>query len=951
MFLMSAIIGGNLYAQTATSPSSRFQQSQQFPTRSMAQDLARAEQMATSFKNDSANQIAVKLLAELKELGQLDSPFGLRVQLVQAKAFEHADKDTAALKILLRLKVRCREKAVWDTYFKTCMVVGLLYESIGRGAQCIVNLKDGYAVVKQHNLDSLYPFYALRLSSYYRVSGNHLDSAAYYAKEVIRTAPRYNLISEEAWGNMLMAMMLRNKSDKEAAEYFKAATPLFIKIDDYLGHSFANQGIASIYFDEGHYKKALAYNDSTIAGMKKIIEMGHKRYSSIAGAYQFRGEIYRKLGQLDSALYYVKEGSRLELEHVRTTENERVIEIDARYNNEKKAEQIASQARELQEERARRNLLIAIIFIVLLLILALAYFYLQLQKANRKTEQQAHQLKDLDAAKSRFFANVSHELRTPLTLLLGPVRTLLKENQLTEKQNRLLQMANQSGKQLNQLVNEILDLQKLEMGKMELNQKPTGLPAFISRYVAQFESLAQRQQIDFSFETNLADDLVASIDPEKCRQILYNLLSNAFKFTPAEGRVKLTLNIGGTAPLPIHQFANSPIHRLQITVSNTGPGIHPDDLPHVFDRFFQTSRPDKPAEGGTGIGLALCHEYARLFGGNISVESTPGKGSVFSVVFPVTLADTSQLSQPEARPGAIEMVVSPQVSPSARPVNEPANSTSKPAILVVEDNPELQDYIRLILEEKYHVVTAGNGQEALSVLNGELKMENGEWGRPRDISILHSPFLILSDLMMPVMDGYQLLEKLKSDDATRHIPVIMLTARAEAQDRLKALRIGVDDYLTKPFDEEELLARIENLLVNYRNRQAAPEQKPDLQLPPAETEEVDLALSASDQKWLEQFETYLLKNLSSDILSVSLLAQQFAMSESTLLRQLKRLTGLTPVQYIQEIRLDKARHLLENRTYDSIAKVASEVGYIDPRSFSRLFNKRFGKLPSDFISG
>ncbi len=903
----------------------------------MAQDLARAEQMATSFKNDSANQIAVKLLAELKELGQLDSPFGLRVQLAQAKAFEHADKDTAALKILLRLKVRCREKAVWDTYFKTCMVVGLLYESIGRGAQCLVNLKDGYAVVKQHNLDSLYPFYALRLSSYYRVSGNNLDSAAYYAKEVIRTAPRYNLISEEAWGNMLMAMMLRNKSDKEAAEYFKAATPLFIKIDDYLGHSFANQGIASIYFDEGHYKKALAYNDSTIAGMKKIIEMGHKRYSSIAGAYQFRGEIYRKLGQLDSALYYVKEGSRLELEHVRTTENERVIEIDARYNNEKKAEQIAVQALELQGERARRNLLIAIIFIVLLLILALAYFYLQLQKANRKTEQQAHQLKDLDAAKSRFFANVSHELRTPLTLLLGPVRTLLKENQLTEKQNRLLQMANQSGKQLNQLVNEILDLQKLEMGKMELNQKPTGLPAFISRYVAQFESLAQRQQIDFSFETNLADDLVANIDPEKCRQILYNLLSNAFKFTPAEGRVKLTLNIGGTAPLPIHQFDNSPIHRLQITVSNTGPGIHPDDLPHVFDRFFQTSRPDKPAEGGTGIGLALCHEYARLFGGNISVESTPGKGSVFNVVFPVTLADTSQLSQPEARPGAIEMVVSPQVSPSARPVNEPGNSTSKPAILVVEDNPELQDYIRLILEEKYHVVTVDNGQVALQKLTANSQQPIAD--------------LILSDLMMPVMDGYQLLEKLKSDDATRHIPVIMLTARAEAQDRLKALRIGVDDYLTKPFDEEELLVRIENLLANYRNRQAAPEQKPDLQLPSAETEEVDLALSASDQKWLEQFETYLLKNLSSDILSVSLLAQQFAMSESTLLRQLKRLTGLTPVQYIQEIRLDQARHLLENRTYDSIAKVASEVGYNDTRPFSRLFKQRFGKLPSDFING
>lgn len=198
--------------------------------------------------------------------------------------------------------------------------------------------------------------------------------------------------------------------------------------------------------------------------------------------------------------------------------------------------------------------------------------------------------------------------------------------------------------------------------------------------------------------------------------------------------------------------------------------------------------------------------------------------------------------------------------------------------------------------------------------------------------------------MMPAMDGYQLLEKLKSDDATRHIPVIMLTARAEAKDKLKALRIGVDDYMTKPFDEEELLVRIENLLRN----QAARRQE----IPTTTEREAAAApgMSEADRTWLENFEAHSQKNLSDDAFNIPLLAQEFAMSHSTLLRQLKRLTGLTPVQYLQEMRLDHARHLLENRSHDSIAKVASEVGYADTRSFSRSFKQRFGKLPSEYLS-
>lgn len=587
-----------------------------------------------------------------------------------------------------------------------------------------------------------------------------------------------------------------------------------------------------------------------------------------------------------------------------------------------------NQQLELNLKKAQlRNSLITMLLVVLLAV-GLFFGYQRQRQGKQKLaeqniliQQQAEQLKSLDAAKSRFFANVSHELRTPLTLLLGPIHSLLKENHLTEKQAQLLQMANRSGKQLEQLVNEILDLRKLEMGKMSVEEKPTELRAYFLTYFAQFESLAERKQIDFSLVLSMADKVVANIDPEKCRQILFNLLSNAFKFTPAGGQIatKISLENG----------------RLRLAVSDTGPGIHPDDLPHVFDRFFQTSRPDKPAEGGTGIGLNLCQEYARLFGGTIKVESPisgGSAGSIFRVEFPVKLVDRDGETTvaPIARrghPAHDEAEVSPLVGASETP------RSTKPTILVVEDNLDLQDYVRSILQEKYHVVTAEHGQAALDGLRVEGPLP----------STLHPlPSLILSDLMMPVMDGYQLLERLKSDDATCHIPVIMLTARAEAQDKLKALRIGVDDYLTKPFDEEELLARIENLLKNQKARQAEASSE-------AEPASAALLLSQPDREWLETFEAYVQKHFSSDILSVSALAHEFAMSESTLLRQLKRLTGLSPIQYLQEVRLDEARRLLETRACDSIAEVASKVGYEDARSFARSFRQRFGRLPSEMM--
>jgi len=340
---------------------------------------------------------------------------------------------------------------------------------------------------------------------------------------------------------------------------------------------------------------------------------------------------------------------------------------------------------------------------------------------NQLIQQQAEQLKNLDAAKSHFFANVSHELRTPLTLMLGPVHTLLKDKQLSAKQVSLLKVTERSGKQLQQLIKEILDLRKLEMDKMEIDAHPTALNRFFMQHFAQFESLAENKQIDFSYQVFIDKEKVALIDQEKCRQILSNLLSNAFKFTPKGGQIKTAVKLDNA--------------KLQLTVADTGPGIHPDDLPHLFDRYFQTNRPDKPAEGGTGIGLALCKEYAELFGGKVEVESTLGKGSMFMLRFPITLVDPQQAElKDEQRKNDDGRQITSENLAQVAPIKERAAGTPlrtaegkipkpvesgaelRPGILVVEDNPDLQDYIRLVLSEKYEVVTADNGRQALEYL-------------------------------------------------------------------------------------------------------------------------------------------------------------------------------------------------------------------------------------------
>jgi signal transduction histidine kinase len=600
-----------------------------FSTATLERELDRAEALLTSFKNDSARIIAGQVVEELTRQQLLDTPLGLRAQLDEAIALKQGQDHEQAIAKLLQVAELCREKSLWNLSAKATLNLALLYEEIGRGERSLEYLQETEGFIDQHRLDSIYPYYAIRMSSWQRIYGDK-DSALYYAREALRTAPQFQLDLEEAIGHMLMNMLLPKDAVAQRLEHSFAAVQLYRKLEDYTGCSYMLAAIASLYHQENDLPKALLYNDSTLLMANLAIAQGHEKHPTIASAYRFRGEIYRAMGQLDSAWANVHRGYRLALDLKEQDIRDKIIEIDARYNDNLKQKQLDEQTLELKLKNTQLRFSALVGILVLLLAAGLAIgLYQQRQGKRQLAEQnalitgQSEQIKSLDAAKSRFFANVSHELRTPLTLLLGPIRSLLKEGRLDERQTRLLQTASRSGQQLEELIGEILDLRKLEMGKMELRPQPTALALFFRNCLTQFDSLAESRQITFVIDIGLSEAANAMIDQPKCRQIVNNLLSNAFKFTPAGGQVKASL------------WAEDGL--LHFEVADTGAGIHPDDLPHVFDRFFQTSRPDKPAEGGTGIGLALCREYAQLFGGAIEAESRPGTGTAFRLAFPIAI--------------------------------------------------------------------------------------------------------------------------------------------------------------------------------------------------------------------------------------------------------------------------------------------------------------------------
>lgn len=533
----------------------------------------------------------------------------------------------------------------------------------------------------------------------------------------------------------------------------------------------------------------------------------------------------------------------------------------------------------------------------------------QIQEDKQIIEQQANELKNLDAVKSNFFANISHELRTPLTLMTAPIDAIIERNQLTNYDFTHLQIVKRNGERLQKMINEILDLSKLEANKLELNLSTVNWYSFIKTLLSSFESFATLKALSFQFKNKVSQQMQLQLDKQKLEIIVSNLLSNAFKFT-AEGSVLFSSSIDDGM--------------LIIQVEDTGRGILSDDLPHVFDRFFQTKSKDAATEGGTGIGLALSNELVKLMDGQIRVESELGKGTVFTIEIPAVEVIGQLADQTALEIEALNQFEEQEQSNNGVPLATNLTSENSIAkILLVEDNPDLSYFIKSLLADLYEVETAEHGKAALTALDNGIK-----------------PQLIISDVMMPIMDGFQLIEALKQDEHYRTIPLVMLTARSAIDDKLKALRIGVDDYLTKPFANEELLVRVENLLTNANSRKEINQEIENNQ---------EIAPNETVQQWLNELELHILQNIDNLQLNIDDLADAMNVSTRQFYRQIKEYIGVTPNQYLKTYRLNHARQLLGNRSKNTVKAVAYAVGYPNVVYFSREFKKAFGCLPSSYL--
>ncbi|MEM1218059.1 MAG: ATP-binding protein [Bacteroidota bacterium] len=514
--------------------------------------------------------------------------------------------------------------------------------------------------------------------------------------------------------------------------------------------------------------------------------------------------------------------------------------------------------------------------------------------------RQAEELKTLDKIKSRFFANISHELRTPLTLLIAPVDQLLKEQGLSNRAFTFLKLMRQNGLQLKKRIDELLDLSRLDADRLEIKSEPTALYPFCKTFLASFESAAQLKNIQLLFDFNLPESIQIMVDRDKLEKIIANFLSNALKFTPGGGYIHCRMGRTG--------------NRLQLSVQDTGVGILKEDLPKIFDRFYQSERTSQ--HEGTGIGLALCRELATAMGGKVWAISDPEgiqgpTGSTFFLDLPLVESfSVTQRNIPVPVP-KVDAITSMEEASASLPILQAS-------VLIVEDNPDLQQYTQMILDTDYQVSTASNGQEALDILQGSEK-----------------PDLIVADVMMPVMDGMELLAAVKNSDQLQHIPMILLTAQQSMEVKIEALRIGVDDYLTKPFQAVELKARVDNLMRNSQQRL----QRSTINHPTKPN------LQTIDLEWLKMLESIILENLTTKGYKLSEAAEAMNISYRRLQQKLKGLTGLSPKQYQTSIRLSRAREVLKNGQVQTAQEAMYQIGFDNYYHFSKLYLEAYGLSP------
>ncbi len=673
--------------------------------------------------------------------------------------------------------------------------------------------------------------------------------------------------------------------------YFQRGIDMAKKLGDPYSLLDLQIKLGGLYLDKKMLDSAEYYQK--LAKSSPVLEDDRRTRLELA---RLSADIAAARGQYQRAYAISQEAN--ELLQVLQDDEVRDLLSDARirYETAEKENQIAQQQLTIETQRRRRNLQLILAGLMVVLALGGLLFFRQRRKLALRSlaleRERTQQLEELDRMKSRFFANVSHELRTPLTLVLGPLDVLLEDDRL-QRYHPALKGIRRNARRLLDRVNELLDISRLESGQLELLLRPVAVKGFLDRVGGAFYSLAETHDQTLSIELAIQPDLWVQLDTDKLEKVLNNLLHNALKFSGSGSQVNLK--------------ATWQSDELTVAVIDDGPGLPAAQMDQVFNRFYRGTQTEQIE--GSGLGLAIVRELVQVMKGDVSVQQPEKGGTCFTVNLPAPETDAPMIeAKSESGPIAGETIQ--------------ANAYQllggvRPRILIVEDQPELASFIEEQLRDTFETRVAHNGFRALEILQSN----------PAD--------LIISDIMMPDMDGFRFRENLNQREAFRDIPFIFLTARSLEADRLRAFRLGVDDYLLKPFSVAELKARLENLLARRQDRQQGPSLDPG-ERPAAE-------------RLVRDAEKYVLDNLDDPALRVDSFAKAMGYSPRQLGRLLKKETGLSPVAFILELRLQRAYQLLQERTFFTVSEVRYEVGIESASYFSSKFQARYGIPPSDLL--
>jgi signal transduction histidine kinase/DNA-binding response OmpR family regulator len=836
---------------------------------------------------------------------------------------------------------------------------------------------------------------SINIASVYYEQENYVQAVAYFT-QAFRMSEKLGdkLLQGRALNNLAFMYFKQGKYPLSLEYSFKALRNNEQTNDKYL-ISFSLRTLGDVYAKQGDYPKALKYQRQALeaareVGNKYMIVTSLNRMGDVytqlgdygaslssqrqalaisleAGLRPDRVNIYRgmadayvKTGDFRNAYHYQQLGLALNDSIFKERNSRQIAEMQARYENGRKEQenQLLRQENALKaavidnQSLERRWLYTGLAFVGLFIGLgyvanrriAKRNLLIQKQEAQMMEERlqndlrlerlESEKLAELNNLKSHFFANISHEFRTPLTLILAPLEKMMASAAFNTGYGHELKVMHRNTQRLLQLINQLLDLSRLESGSVKLEVSRGDLGRFVRVMVGSFSSLAESRGIDLALQLDTETPL-SYFDKDKVEKVLYNLLSNALKFTGAGGRV--TVSLSRVSDAAVHGGAAGPGEAgeyVRISVQDTGKGIPQDQLTKIFDRFYQIDGSATREQEGSGIGLSLVKELVSLHRGTLHVESRPGEGASFTVHLPLFLscpADSKLLEVAEPQPVPVRIAGQPE---AATPENGKAEGSKKPAkaveaegqplLLVVEDNDEIRTYIKEIFAGSYTVAEAANGQEGLNQ------------------AVATVPDVIISDLMMPLMDGVELCTRLRQDHRTSHIPLILLTAKASVESRISGFQTGADDYVTKPFHPVELLARVRNLVES--RRQLRERFSREVKLQPK-----DITVASVDELFLQKVLAVVEENLGEAEFSVEDLESQMSMSKMQLYRKLKALTGQSPSEFMRNLRLKRAASLISQRS-GNISEIAYSVGFNNLSYFAKCFKELYQVTPSEYAT-